>query len=221
MLAVKDVDVSFNEMFAFMEKSDGEEAEEEVSLSDLKQNFHVYSVKGLRNLVVVLIDSIIELTTEKDLMNNNLDILQDEKVALVDQMSVVEEQLIVLEAKNLELKEKLKMLSEKYGRGKGEASSLQIKLETCLNVAETKLAMAVERNNQLERTLVRVKEELNKSLKWTTSSKLLANLTSHGQNDRKGLGNSSKSPSCNLHSKYVSESDNFLCLHCGRDGHLK
>lgn len=33
--------------------------------------------------------------------------------------------------------------------------------------------MALERNGQLERDLVRIKEELNKSLKWTTFSKFL------------------------------------------------
>ena len=92
-----------------------------------------------------MIDPFIELTTENDLMNNSLDILREKKVALVDKMSVVEEQLMVLEAENLELREKLKMLSEKCGRGKGEASSLQIELETSLNTAETKLAMALER----------------------------------------------------------------------------
>ncbi|KAH0717124.1 hypothetical protein KY285_013155 [Solanum tuberosum] len=136
-------------------------------------------------------------------------------------MSVVEEQLIVLEVENLELREKLKMLSKKCGRGNGEASSLQIDLEISLNTAETKLLVALEKNNQLERDLVRVKEELNKSLEWTTSSKLLAKLTNRGQNDRKGLGISRKSPSYNLHSKDVSMSDNLLCHHCGHDDHLK
>ena len=38
----------------------------------------------------------IESSTEKEVMNNNLDILHEEKVALVDQMSVAEEKLIVL-----------------------------------------------------------------------------------------------------------------------------
>ncbi|KAH0717127.1 hypothetical protein KY285_013158 [Solanum tuberosum] len=171
---------------------------------------HVYFVKKLRCIAAVLIDSIIESTTEKVMINNSVDILHEEKVALVHQMSVVEEQLIVLEAENLELREKLKMLSKKCGRGNGEASSLQIDLEISLNTAETKLLVALEKNNQLERDLVRVKEELNKSLKWTTSSKLLAKLTNQGQNDRKGLGISRKSPSYNLHSKDVSMSDNLL-----------
>ena len=91
MLAVKgDKDV-FDETFALMAKSDDEEDEEEVTLSDLKQNLHVYCVKKLRILAAVLIDSIIESTTETELMNNSLDILHEEKVALVDQKFVVEQ----------------------------------------------------------------------------------------------------------------------------------
>ena len=175
----------------------------------------------MRILDVVWIDSIIESTTETELMNNSLDILHEEKVALVDQMSVVEENVIVLEAENLELKQRLKMLSKKSGKGKEEASLMQMKLETSLDTAETKLAMALERNNQLERDLVRVKKELNKSLKWFRSSKSLANHPNQGQNYRKGLGNSSKGPCYNLQNKNVSMHDNLLCFHCGREGHLK
>ncbi|KAH0689265.1 hypothetical protein KY289_016623 [Solanum tuberosum] len=70
------------------------------------------------------------------------------------------------------------MMKKLKKRGKGEASSLQIELENSLNTAETKLALALERNDQLERDLVRLKEELKNSLKWINSSKLLANLTS-------------------------------------------
>ncbi|KAH0633062.1 hypothetical protein KY284_035848 [Solanum tuberosum] len=154
-------------------------------------------------------------------MNNGLYILHEEKVALVDQMSVVEEQLIVLEAGNLELREKIKMLSEKCGRGKGEASNLQIDLETSLNTAETKLAMALERNHKLDRDLVRVKEELEKSLKWTNSSKILTNLIGQGNNSRKGMGCEKIDFPHNPHYKSVSDADDLLCMHCGRDGHLK
>ncbi|TMW93113.1 hypothetical protein EJD97_012181 [Solanum chilense] len=136
-------------------------------------------------------------------------------------MSVAAEKLIVLETENLELKKKLKMLSEKSGKEKGEAISIQMELEASLNSAETKLTMALEINYQLERDLVHVKEELNKYLKWATSLKLLANLTSQGQNYRQGLGNSSKNPSYNLHGKDVLMSNIFSCLHCGCDGQLK
>lgn len=97
MLAVKDDKVVSDEMFAFMEKSDDEEVEEEVTLSDFKQNLHVYSIKRLRSLAAVLIDSITKLTSKKDLMNNStLDIFHDEKVVLVSQMKVMEEQMVLL-----------------------------------------------------------------------------------------------------------------------------
>ncbi|KAK4721295.1 hypothetical protein R3W88_011528 [Solanum pinnatisectum] len=162
MLPVKDDDVIFDEIFAFMEKFDDEEAEKEVTLSDFKKNLHVYFVKRLRNLAVVLINSITELTTEMDVMNNSLDMFHDEKVALVSQICVVEERMMVMESENLELREKL---SDNCARGKSEASSLQLKLETSLNTSEIKLAMALEINDQLERDLVSLKDELKKSLK--------------------------------------------------------
>lgn len=47
MLAVKDEEDFFDAMFAFIEKSYDEEAEEEVTLYDLKPNLHIYSVKKL------------------------------------------------------------------------------------------------------------------------------------------------------------------------------
>ncbi|KAH0689758.1 hypothetical protein KY290_017953 [Solanum tuberosum] len=118
MLTVKDDYNVFDVMFAFMVKSDDEEYEEKVTLFDLTQNLNAYSVRKLRNPVVVLIDSITELTTEKDSMKNSLDNFNKEKLALTDHVSVIEEQLTVLETENLEIKEKLKMLSEKSGKGK-------------------------------------------------------------------------------------------------------
>ena len=65
-------------------------------------------LKKLRSLAALLIDSIIESTTEEELMNNNLDILYEENVALVDRMSFAEEKLIVLEAENIEVNVKIK-----------------------------------------------------------------------------------------------------------------
>ncbi|KAK4713349.1 hypothetical protein R3W88_019256 [Solanum pinnatisectum] len=165
MLAIKNDENVFDGMFSFMAKSDDEEDEEKVTFSDLKQNLNAYSIRKLRNLVVVLIDSVIELTAKKDSMNNSLVNFNEEKLALTDHVSVIEEQLIVLETENLELKEKLRMMSEKFGKGKGEASSLQMELEASLNTAETKLALALEGNDQMERDLVGLREELKNTLR--------------------------------------------------------
>ena len=67
---------------------------------------------------------------------------------------------------------------------------------------------------------MKLKEELEKSLKWTKSSKL-SNATNQSNFNKKGLGSLNISPPYNPHSKYVFVSDNLLCLHCGKNGHLK
>lgn len=62
----------FDGLFAFMAKSNNEE---KVTLFDLNKNVNTHSFWMLRNLENGLIDYVIELTTEKDSMNNNLDSL--------------------------------------------------------------------------------------------------------------------------------------------------
>lgn len=60
----------------------------------------------MRKLVVVLVDPISELTTEKDLLYNSLDIFQDEKISMVTQIYSIEKQIIVLEAEKSRTKGK-------------------------------------------------------------------------------------------------------------------
>ena len=128
---------------------------------------------------------------------------------------------MVLESEKLELKEQLDLMIEKSCKRKGEATNLQAELERNLNTAITRLALALERNDKIERDLVRLKEELQVSLKWTSSTKLLSNVTSQINNNEMGLGSLNITPPYNPHSKYMFVSDNLLCLHCGRNGHLK
>ena len=68
---------------------------------------------------------------------------------------------------------------------------------------------------------MKLNEELEKSLKWTKSSKLLSNATNQSNFNKKGLGSQNISPPYNPHSKYVFVFDNLLCLHRGKNGHLK
>ena len=172
----------------FMEKSDEEDSDERVILSYYNQQLNTFSTSKLRKLVVVLLDLISEMKDEKDLVNNNLDISQDGKIALVAQISDIKSQMLVLEAENLELKKRMKGVTNKTFKGKNEASILQLELENKLHTAEMKTKIALERNLELERDLVRVKEELEKSLKWTNSSKILTNLIGQDNNSRRGLG---------------------------------
>lgn len=98
-------------MFAFMTKSDDKDVNEKVNLADFKKNVNVFSIRKLRNLLVVLIDSISELTIEMDLFNNILDIFQYEKLVMVTEISNIEKQMFVLESENVELKEKIKIVT--------------------------------------------------------------------------------------------------------------
>jgi len=81
ILSVKDDEDVSDSMFSFMATSEDDEAGVEVTLSYIKQNLNIYSIEKLRSLASVLIESISELT-EKDLLNNNLDIFQYGKFAL-------------------------------------------------------------------------------------------------------------------------------------------
>lgn len=58
-----------------------------------------------------------------------------------------------------------------------------LELEDKFKTVELKMNLTLERNVVLEKDLVKAKEELNKLLKWTTSSRILNNLTSQGSND--------------------------------------
>lgn len=81
-------------------------------------------------------------------------------------------------SENVEMGEKLRKLSEFVSKGNFEASSLQIDLEESLNKFQGYLAAFLKRNVELESDLIRIKEELNKSLKWSILSQILANFTS-------------------------------------------
>ena len=148
-------------------------------------------------MTVVLLHLISELTVEKNLVNNSLDIFQDGKFALVTQISYIESQMVVLETENLELKEKTKGATTTIFKGKSEASRLQLDLENKLHTAEMKIKVAFERNQALERDLVRVKKELENSLKWTNSYKILTNILGQGNNIKGDLSCKRECPAFN------------------------
>ena len=88
----------------------------------------------------------------------------------------------------------------------GMSNGLQLK------TSETNLGLALEKSNNLERDIVKLKDELEKSLKWTKSSKLLSSVTNQSDFNKKGIGSLNITPPFNPHSKYVFVSDNLLCF---------
>lgn len=82
MFAIKDDDDVLNNMFTFM-KNFEDEADEELTLIDFKKNLDFYSIKKFKKLASAFIDSLYELTTKNDFLNNGIDIFHYEKIILV------------------------------------------------------------------------------------------------------------------------------------------
>ncbi|XP_069152712.1 uncharacterized protein [Solanum lycopersicum] len=213
-VAVHEEETVFN---ALMAHTENEEEDNQVTLLDMKNDLDKYSHKKLRALEKVMLDSVIELTSERDTMNAELEILTENKVQFEETMS----RMVSLESNNSELKNQLYQITEEAEKLNGKSNSLQAEIQEKLKNSETNLSLSLEKSNKLEQDIVKLKEELEKSLKWTKSSMLLSNATNQSNFNKKGLGSLNISPSYNPHSKYVFVSDNLLCLHCGKNGHLK
>ncbi|XP_015060407.1 uncharacterized protein LOC107006348 [Solanum pennellii] len=148
-------------------------------------------------LAYVMIDSVIELTSERDIMNAELDSLTENKVKLEEKMS----KMVSLESNNTELKKHLNQITEEAKKLNGRSNALQVETEEKLKTTEKNLGLSLEKSNKLEKDIVKLKEELEKSLKWTKSSKLLSNATNQSNFNKKGLGSLNITPPFNPHSK--------------------
>lgn len=113
------------------------------------------------------------------------------------------------------------LINEKAKKQKGKSNCLQVDLEEKLKTSKTNLGLALERRNYLEKDIVKLKDEIGKSLKCTKYSKPFSNVTNQSNFNKKGLESLNITPSFNPHNKYVFVSDNLMCLHYGKNGHLK
>ena len=129
--------------------------------------------------------------------------------------------IVSLESYNCELKNQLNQITEEAEKLNGMSNGLRVEIEEKLKDSEKRLGLSLEKSNKLEKDIVKLKEELEKSLKWTKSSKLLSNATNQSNFNKERLGSLNITPPYNPHSKYVFVSDNLLCLHCGKNGHLR
>ena len=91
-----------------MAHTENEEEDDQVTLLDMKNELDNYSLKKLRTLAKVMIDSVIELTSERNTMNVELDSLTENKVKLEEKMS----RMVSLESDNSELKNQLNKITE-------------------------------------------------------------------------------------------------------------
>ncbi|XP_069144607.1 uncharacterized protein [Solanum lycopersicum] len=124
LVAVHEEETVFNEMFALMAHTENEEEDNQVTLLDMKNDLDKYSLKKLRTFAKVMIDSVIELTSERDTMNAELDSLTENKVKLEKKMS----RMVSLESDNSELKNQLNQITEEAEKLNGMSNGLQAEI---------------------------------------------------------------------------------------------
>ncbi|KAH0717219.1 hypothetical protein KY285_013250 [Solanum tuberosum] len=142
MMAVKDNEDIFNSIFSLTAKTDDEDDKNEVTLLDLKGDIDTLSIKSLRKLPIVLIDSVDELTNEKMVLSENLDLCQDEKSAIISQMSEMNVRLSMIETEGCQHKEE----PETSKNGKRKLSSFELHIEESLKISDSKLVVVLEGN---------------------------------------------------------------------------
>ena len=150
MVAVHEEETFFNEMFALMAHTENEEEDNQVTLLDMKNDLDKYSLKKLRTLAKVMIGSVIELTSERDTMNAELESLTENKVKLEEKMS----RMVSLESDNSELKNQLNQITEEAEKLNGMSNGLHAEIQEKLKISEKKLGVSLEKSNKLEHDIV-------------------------------------------------------------------
>ncbi|XP_070049914.1 uncharacterized protein [Nicotiana tomentosiformis] len=199
-----------------------------VCIVDLKE-----TIENMKNEKEVLTEKIASVEHERDdLMVIVVDLkettenLSKEKNALVEKVAITEQErydLLVVIADLEEIIEELKADSRPGNSEKGKeiASEAHTKLENELNIVKTSLCVELEKNRQLQAELEKVKNDLEKSLKWTWSSNAITAMYFNNGGNRQGIGFQREKVPYNPHSKYVTVPDNWLCTNCRNNGHFK
>ena len=134
MVVVHEEETIFNEMFAFMAHSENEDYEDKVTLLEMKHDLNTYSFKKLRTFANIMIDSVIELTSERDIMNAELDSLNENKDKMEEKMLKIEEKMASLESDKTELKKQFHQINEEAEKQNGRSNGLQVEIEEKLKI---------------------------------------------------------------------------------------
>ncbi|XP_070011200.1 spindle pole body component 110-like [Nicotiana sylvestris] len=161
-----------------IELGDAEQSRDDlmVVVDDLKE-----TIENLSKEKNTLVEKIVATEQERD----------DMVVSIVDLREQVEE---VTREHSL-LKKQTKKWMDNTEREE-VARKAQLELESELKKIKTSLVTELEKNRQLQEELKRVKNDLDKSLKWTRSSNVITSMNR-------------------------SNGENRLCIHCGQTGHYK
>ncbi|XP_070025554.1 uncharacterized protein [Nicotiana sylvestris] len=191
------------------------------TICELKKEKDVLT-KRIANLEHERDDLVVVVVYHKETIEN----FSKEKEALVKRMTEIEEErddLLVVVADLTETMEGLGTESKPGNTGKGKevASEEHIRLENELKAVRTRWCVETEKNKHLQTELERVKNDLEKSLKWTWSSEAITAMYTNNGGNRQGIGFQREKTPYNPHKKYVTVPENWLCTHCGNNGHFK
>ncbi|XP_070035308.1 uncharacterized protein [Nicotiana tomentosiformis] len=135
--------------------------------------------------------------SDDDEDDDNDENFSKEKNSLVEKTAITEQERDDLLVVIVDLEETIEGLkaecrAENSEKGKEVASEAHIKLKNELNNVKTSLCVELEKNRQLQAEL-----------------------------KKEGIGFQREKVPYNPHSKYVTVPDNWLCTHCGNNGHFK
>ncbi|XP_070023040.1 intracellular protein transport protein USO1-like [Nicotiana sylvestris] len=179
-------------------------------------NERITTVKNERDdLMVVVID-----------LKETIEGLSNEKHTLEGKIATTEEKRDDLLVIYTDLEETIEGINREHrnaslGKGKEVASETHIKLEKELTTVKTSLCSELEKNQQLQAELEKVRIDLEKSLKGTWSSDAITAMYLNNNRNRQDIGFQREKTPYNPHSKYVTIPDNWLCTHCGNNMHFK
>lgn len=174
----------YDSNFALMDQLDHDKDDDnkEVNFRDVQRILKSYSSKKLMSLASVLIDANHSLMEDRDSLTLELgeaEQTRDNLVAVViDHKETIEnfkEERNDLLAVITNLRETIERpgTNSKHGnskKGKEIARKEHIRLENVLKAVRTRIRVETEKNKHLHTDLKRVKNDLEKFLKWTWSS---------------------------------------------------
>ncbi|XP_070013337.1 uncharacterized protein [Nicotiana sylvestris] len=182
MMATESKAAEYDSIFALIAKSDDNEEHDdgEVNFLDVQRNLKSYSQKNLISLANVLIDVYHNLINDKNVLTMELGEIEHEKddlvMVVVDLKEAIEkherDDILVVVVDLKETIEELRRESRHVNiqKGKEVASEAHLRLENKQKIVKSSLCVELDRNRKLQEDLGRVKNDLEKSLKWTWSS---------------------------------------------------
>ncbi|MCD7468950.1 hypothetical protein HAX54_007510, partial [Datura stramonium] len=148
--------------------------DEEQTFLTFRRISKTYSQKELRALSNVVVDAYHDLIKEKNTLAIELEESKVEKSFLADEHTKLNEEFKEASRENSLLNDKLGKCLDSESKGKKGCSETHLDMESELKKVKINLIAQLERNEELEKDLSKIKPNLDKSLRWMWSSQELA-----------------------------------------------